>query len=479
LKSIQGFEEAKMRANFWFARLTGTAFAKNIPSPWGRSSRTEPSRRSRSALAFHLDHLHTVLLPIFSCSLFLVVTGCGANVTVEHLPGTLAASPTAVAFGNVTVGQAANSTITLRAGSSGSVQITAFGVSGQGFALSGQAALPITIAAGGTYDLDVQFSPVATGAVAGQITVTGTSSTNGTVAVGLSGTGTSASATTALSALSCVGASITGSGTDSCTVTLTAAAGSGGFAVGLSSSSSAVTVPASVTIAAGATTATFTATASAVAIAQTVTLKASAGTVSENFNLQLNVLSGPVLSINATSIGFGNVVLNTPATQTVILSSTGTSSVMVNSATVSGTGFTLSGPTFPQTLTPGQTATLGVQFDPTVLGAATSVLTIVSTSSSNGTAVIDLGGTGIASSYVVNLSWDAPTDSPVPVSGYNVYRSPAGSSSYELLNSSVDTSTTYVDSTVQDGLSYDYTIESVGQSGVRSGPTSPVNVTIP
>jgi hypothetical protein len=163
----------------------------------------------------------------------------------------------------------------------------------------------------------------------------------------------------------------------------------------------------------------------------------------------------------------------------VILSSTGTSSVTVDSATVSGTGFTLSGPTFPQTLAPGQTAAFGVQFDPTVLGAATSVLTIVSTSSTNSTVAINLSGTGIASSYVVSLSWDPPIDSPEPVAGYNVYRSLAGSSSYQLLNSSVDTSTTYVDRTVQDGLSYDYTIESVGQSGVQSLPTNPVPVTIP
>jgi centrosomal CEP192-like protein len=201
-------------------------------------------------------------------------------------------------------------------------------------------------------------------------------------------------------------------------------------------------------------------------------------TASQTVTLTVNQ-STSTLTINTTSVGFGNVALNTPATQSVILSSTGTASVTVNSAALTGTGFTMSGPTFPATLTPGQTATLNVEFDPTATGAATGSLTITSTSSSNGTVVIPLTGTGVASSYAVDLSWDAPTSSAEPVAGYNVYRSPSGSSTYQLLNSSVETQTTYVDSTVQDGQSYDYIVESVDDSGVESTPTSPVAVSIP
>jgi hypothetical protein len=187
-----------------------------------------------------------------------------------------------------------------------------------------------------------------------------------------------------------------------------------------------------------------------------------------------------ILSINATSIAFGNVALNTPTTQTVILTSSGTGSVTVNSVTLAGTGFTLSGPTFPETLTSGQTAQVGVEFDPTVLGAASGTLTVNSTSSTNPTAALAVTGSGIAAtSYEVELSWDAPTDSTDPVAGYNIYRSPSGSSTYALLNSAVDTLTTYVDNTVQSGNAYDYIVESVDASGVESVPTSPVAVTIP
>jgi hypothetical protein len=357
------------------------------------------------------------------------------------------------------------------------VTINSATLTGTGFTISG-VTFPSTLAPGQTAKLSVQFDPTAAGTATGQLTITSNSSANGLEAIALSGTGTAASGTAALTALSCANTSIAGSGTDACTVTLNTAAPTGGFIVSLSSNKTAVTVPASVTVAAGATSAPFTATVSAVTTAQAVTLEAIAGSVTKTFALQLSV-SGPALSINATSIGFGNVALNTLATQTVILSSTGTASVTVNSAVLVGAGFTLSGPTFPETLTPGQTATLNVQFDPTVLGAAAGTLTIISTSSTNGTAGIAVTGTGAAASYAVDLSWDAPTNSTDPVAGYNVYRSPSGSSTYALLNSSVDTLTTYVDSTVQNGDSYDYIVESVDTSGVESVPTSPIVVTIP
>lgn len=199
---------------------------------------------------------------------------------------------------------------------------------------------------------------------------------------------------------------------------------------------------------------------------QTVTLTVTAGTT-------------PTLSIGAASVGFGSVALDTLATQTVTLTSTGNASVTVSSASVTGAGFSLAGSTFSATLTPGQTANLGVQFDPTVAGAATGQLTIVSNSSTNSTAVVPLTGTGTATAYAVDLSWNAPTTSADPVAGYNVYRALSGSSTYQLLNSSVDTQTTYTDSTVQNGQVYDYIVESVDDNGNESVPTTPVAVTIP
>ena len=185
------------------------------------------------------------------------------------------------------------------------------------------------------------------------------------------------------------------------------------------------------------------------------------------------------LSINTGSVGFGNVVMNTPMSQSVTITSTGNVAATVNSATISGTGYTLTAPTLPAVLTAGQKITLGVQFDPTVAGLSNGQLTVNSTSSANGSALIPLSGTGIVASYAVNLTWDAPSSSPDPVAGYNVYRAPSGGTVYQLLNSSVDSATNYSDTTVESGLGYDYVVESVDASGIESVPTSLVAVSIP
>ena len=104
----------------------------------------------------------------------------------------------------------------------------------------------------------------------------------------------------------------------------------------------------------------------------------------------------------------------------------------------------------------------------------------LTSNSSTGTSTgIGLSGTGVAVSYTVSLTWDAPSSSTDPVAGYNVYRSPSGSSSYQQLNSSVVTQTAYTDATVQDGETYDYIVESEDASGVTSAPSNTASASIP
>ena len=102
---------------------------------------------------------------------------------------------------------------------------------------------------------------------------------------------------------------MSGAGTDSCTVTLNAAAATGGFAASLSSNDG-LSRCRPVTVAAGSTSTSFSATFPRSA-PQTVTLTASANSVTQTFALQLDA-GVPTLSINATSVAFGNVNLNSP-----------------------------------------------------------------------------------------------------------------------------------------------------------------------
>jgi hypothetical protein len=179
------------------------------------------------------------------------------------------------------------------------------------------------------------------------------------------------------------------------------------------------------------------------------------------------------------------VDLNTPATQPVTLTSTGTGAVTINAASVTGAGFSVSGATFPLTLNPNQTATLYVVFSPTVAGSATGQLSIASNSSSGATTVVNLTGTGgIAGagqtvSYNVNLSWIAPASSPDPVAGYNIFRAPTGTALYQQLNTSAVTATDYVDGNVQSGTTYDYMVQSIDGSGNSSANSDAATVAVP
>jgi hypothetical protein len=173
------------------------------------------------------------------------------------------------------------------------------------------------------------------------------------------------------------------------------------------------------------------------------------------------------------------VNLNTSATQSVTLTSTGTGTLTISAASVTGAGFSITPTTFPLTLSPNQTATLYVAFDPAVAGAATGQLKITSNSSSGGTTVVSLTGTGQAISYQVELTWDPPASSTVPVAGYNVYRAPTGTTSFAQLNTSAVTVPNFVDGNVQNGTTYDYMVESVDGNGNSSPDSDLATVAVP
>ncbi len=102
----------------------------------------------------------------------------------------------------------------------------------------------------------------------------------------------------------------------------------------------------------------------------------------------------PQLTVSSSSLSFGSVPVNTSTTQSLTLTSTGTSPVTVNSGAITGTGFTIVGGSLPVTLNPAQTLTLQVQFLPTAAGAASGQIAINSNSSTGATAVVALSGTG-------------------------------------------------------------------------------------
>lgn len=392
--------------------------------------------------------------------------GSSRSVVLQLKPSAavLALSTSSLAFGNVSVGTAVSKSVTLTSTGNAAVTINSGSITGTGFSVSGLA--PGTLASGQAMVVTVHFSPTSAGSFNGQLML---STSAGTKTVSLSGTGANSAPT--VSALSCNSTAITGTSSDSCKVTLSGSAPQGGVTVALASSSTMVTVPGSVTVPATSSSAGFTANASAVSSAQTVKLTASSGATSKSISLQLNPASAQ-LSVDATTISFGSVVLNHSTTQVVTLTSVGKAAVTVKSATVQGSGFTLSSANLPATLNPGQTLSLTIIFDPTQTGSATGKLTITSDSSTNPTLTISL--TGTSTPHKVELNWNAPAAS---VSQYKVYRSAGGTGSFKNLATTGQTS--YTDTTVQSGQRYDYYVTSVGSSGGESKPSNTTTVTIP
>jgi hypothetical protein len=118
-----------------------------------------------------------------------------------------------------------------------------------------------------------------------------------------------------------------------------------------------------------------------------------------------------------------------------------------------------------------------------VATAVGSTQTVTLTASADGVTKTDsmqlLASLAPQTQHEVQLNWDAPTSSSVPIAGYRIYRSTNSNSPYQLINPSLEIQTTYADTTVQGGTSYDYVVKTVDTTGAESAPSNPTAVTIP
>ena len=191
------------------------------------------------------------------------------------------------------------------------------------------------------------------------------------------------------------------------------------------------------------------------------------------------IASTLTLSINPTSIAFGNITTaTTSAPQTVTISNTGNSSVAISQITLSGTGYSMTGGSAPVTLTPSQNLVLTIEFSPTAAGSVNGSISIVSNATGS-PASVTLTGTGVAPvQHSVTLTWTASTSTVV---GYNVYRGTTSGGPYVKINTSLITTLTYADTdaTLQSGTTYYYVATSVDSSGDESVNSDEVSALIP
>ena len=207
----------------------------------------------------------------------------------------------------------------------------------------------------------------------------------------------------------------------------------------------------------------------------TVVVSNSAGSVTSNAaTLTVNTATPGALTPSTTSLNFGNVTLNTSSALTVTFTNSGSFNITVSAITISGAGYTASGISNGQIITPGQAVTLNVTFAPAASGSVTGSVTIAS-NASNSPAVVGLSGSGVLAHTAI-LNWTASTSTVI---GYNIYRGTVSGGPYVLANSSLVTGTQYVDSTVLAGQTYYYVATAVASGNVESTDSNQVTATIP
>ena len=394
------------------------------------------------------------------------------------IQGQLGANPASVNFSSVAVGSSGTQSITITNSGSASVTISQASASGTGFSISGLNT-PATIAAGQSAIMSAQFAPTTPGSKSGSISIVSNAS-NSPLTISLGGTATQPQITATPGSASfgnvTTGTSnsqtinLSNSGTAPLTISSVTVAGTGFNITGIS---------APLTIAAGSAT-TFNAVfapTSAGAVSGSVMIASNAPTSPVTIGLSgTGVASTKLLGLSTSSLSFGNVNVGSNSTLNAVVTNNGNANVTISSMGSLGTGFSASGLTSSEVLTPNQSATVTVEFSPNSAGAVSGSVTIAS-DATNSPATLAVSGTGVAVTHNVTLTWSASVSAVI---GYNVYRGTTSGGPYSTkLNSSLITALQYSDTTVASGQTYYYVVTAVNSSNVESADSNQTVAVIP
>jgi hypothetical protein len=109
------------------------------------------------------------------------------------------------------------------------------------------------------------------------------------------------------------------------------------------------------------------------------------------------------LSASSTSLSFGNVAVGSTGSLSLTVTNTGSATVNVSQASISGAAFSVVGGNPSSVVPAGQSTTVQVQFAPQASGAATGTLSVVSDATDSPLAV-SLSGTGTQPALTISPS---------------------------------------------------------------------------
>jgi len=394
--------------------------------------------------------------------------------------GQLSVKPSPVTFGSVPLGTSLSKSASLSNTGNSSLTISQASVSGTGFSFSGLS-MPLTLAPGQAVSMTTTFAPKSGGSASGTLSLTYETKTRGkvsssTITTSLSGTGAaqlSANPTSLNFASVQVGSkqtqfeALTNSGGSGLTISQATVAGSGFSITGL-------TLPLTLNAGASVTFSVVFAPQTSGSASGQITVISNASNPTLTASLSGTGTAQGQVALTPTALNFGSVTDGTKLSRTSSLSATG-ASVTVSSAKLSSAEFTLTGISFPLTIAAGTSVPFTLTFVPQTSGLATGTLSFADNASNVPTET--LSGTGVApTQHSVSLSW---TDSGSGIVGYNVYRGSISGGPYAKINSALDSTTTYTDTSVLAGQTYYYVTTSVNGSGIQSGYSNQAQAVVP
>lgn len=126
------------------------------------------------------------------------------------------------------------------------------------------------------------------------------------------------------------------------------------------------------------------------------------------------VILAPDIQVDPISMDLGAVPVSGNFSDALIIANTGTTPLNISDITVSGTEFLLGGFVLPLSLDPGQGTAITVTFQPSVVGIATDMISIVSDASPDPT-LVPLRGTGIAATFPLTANPTSLSFGEVPI----------------------------------------------------------------
>jgi hypothetical protein len=376
--------------------------------------------------------------------------------------GMLSASLTTLSFGTVGVGKTTTASVTVTNTGTSTVTIDQTAVTGTSFT-TGAGTPAATIAPGQSKTVQIHFAPLSAGSAAGGFTIT-SDAANSPLSVALVGTGAQPGLAISPATVSFGNVSVGQSGTQTITLTNTSTsnmavnlAAVSGSAFGINGLTLPATIAAGESVSFNAQFAPTTTGSSTGSIAISSNAPNSPLTIAlsgTGIQAQLGAVPG--------TVAFGNVSTGNSNSQTISLTNGGTASVVISHATVTGTGFSMTGLNIPLTIPTGSKATFNVVFAPSAAGSVTGSVALIS-NAPNSPFTIGLSGAGVAGTQLLTFSTSSLSFGSVSV-GSN---SDLGAALTNMGNSSVTISAVNVTGAA-------FTV-----SGISSGETLTAGQSVP